>query len=198
MPRDAEHLRPGILRPAQPGEPAAAPPQDRRHHRNRLDVVDRRRTAIQTHRGRKWRLQPRHSLLALEALQQRRLFAADVGAGAAMHVDLEIITRPGRIHADQPRLICLGHRTLECNRLVIVFAANIDVTSRRAHRETGNQAAFDQLMRIMPNDVAVLTRPGLALIRIDDQVTGSTVRRCRLWHERPLHPGRESGASPSP
>ena len=55
-----------------------------------LDVVDRRRAAIEAHIGREWRLQPRHALLALEALEQRRLLAADIGAGAVMDVDVEV------------------------------------------------------------------------------------------------------------
>ena len=75
------------------GEPRRAAPQDRRRHRDAFDVVDRGRAAVEPDGGRERRLQPRHALLAFEALEQRRLFAADVGAGAAMEVEVE---RPSR------------------------------------------------------------------------------------------------------
>ena len=49
-----------------------------------LDVVDRGRAAIEADIGRERRLQPRLALLAFEAFEQRRLLAADIGAGAVM------------------------------------------------------------------------------------------------------------------
>ena len=55
-----------------------------RHDRDGLDVVDRGRAAVEAGAGRERRLQARLALLALEAFQQRRLFAADVGAGAVV------------------------------------------------------------------------------------------------------------------
>ena len=55
-----------------------------------LDVVDRGRAAVDARAGRERRLQPRLALLALQAFQQRRLVAADVGAGAVVDVDVEV------------------------------------------------------------------------------------------------------------
>ena len=40
----------------------------------------------------------------------------------------------------------------------------------RAHREAGDQAALDQLVRIVADDVAILAGAGLAFVGIDDQV----------------------------
>ncbi len=56
-----------------------------------FDVVDRRRAAVEADIGRERRLQPRLALLAFEAFQQRRLLAADIGAGAVMDVDVEVV-----------------------------------------------------------------------------------------------------------
>ena len=65
------------------------PAQDIGHHRDRLDVVDRGRAAVEADIGGKRRLQARLALLAFETFQQRRLLAADIGAGAVMHDDME-------------------------------------------------------------------------------------------------------------
>jgi hypothetical protein len=62
---------------------------DPRHGGEGLGVVDRRRLAVQAEAGRERRLEARLALLALQALQQRRLFAADVGAEAVVRVQLE-------------------------------------------------------------------------------------------------------------
>ena len=63
----------------EPGRPLA---QDRRHGGEALGVVDRRRRAVQAEVRRKRRLEARLARLALERVEQRRLFAADVGARA--------------------------------------------------------------------------------------------------------------------
>ena len=55
-------------------------------------------------------------------------------------------------------------------RLVVELAADIDVAGVRAHREAGDQAAFDQLVRVVAHDVAVLAGARLALVGVDDEV----------------------------
>ncbi len=55
------------------------------------------------------------------------------------------------------------------------FAAHIDVAGMRAHREAGDQAAFDQQMRIVPHDLAVLAGAGLGLVGIDDEIARAPV-----------------------
>ena len=116
------------------------------------------------------------ALLALEALQQRRLLAADIGAGAAMQIELEIIARAAGILADQPGRVGLVDRRLQMVRLVDELAADIDVAVVRAHADARQEAAFDQLVRVVADDVAVLAGAGLALVGIDDEI----VRPVRL------------------
>ena len=89
MAGDAEQLRAGIVGPSDAGEPRSAAPQDVGHHRDRFDIVDRGGTAVEPDIGRERRLKPRLALLAFQAFQQRRLLAADIGAGAVMHDDIE-------------------------------------------------------------------------------------------------------------
>ena len=70
---------------------SGAAAQDGRDDRDDLDIVDRRRAAVEARARREWRLQPRLALLALEAFEHRRFFAADVGAGAAVDEQVEVV-----------------------------------------------------------------------------------------------------------
>ena len=93
-----------------------------------FDIVDRRRAAVEPDIGRERRLHARHALLALEGFEHRRLFAADIGPGAVMDVEIE---RPAVdvVLADEPRLIGLVDRGLEMLALLYVFAAHVDVAA---------------------------------------------------------------------
>ena len=94
-------------------EPLRAAPQDRRYDRDRLNIVHRGRAAIKPAIRRERRLQARLALLAFQAFQQRGFFAADIGAGAAVDVNVEIIARAAGVLADQPGFIGLVDRRLQ-------------------------------------------------------------------------------------
>src|SRR5260370_16101983 len=76
--------------------------------------------------------------------------------------------------------------------LVVELAADVDVGGADPHPGPGQEAALDQLVRIVAQDVAVLAGAGLALVGVDDQI-GWPVAGLR--HERPFEPGREAGAA---
>ena len=191
MPRDAEHFRPDIVLAAEAAEPIGAAAQDGRRDRDGLDIVDGAGTAIQTGHGRERRFQPRLTFLALQAFQQRGLLAADIGAGAAMHIDVKRPAGAACVRPQQPRLIGLVHGAVERRGFVVEFTADIDVSRVRAHRKTGDETAFDQLVRVVPQDVAVLASTGLALVAIDDEIVRSAFGLL-LGHEGPLQAGREA------
>ena len=92
----AEELRPGRAVGADPGERLAAVEHDARDVGQRLDVVDDRRLAEQPDLDRERRLVARLAALALDRLEERRLLAADVGAGAAPELDVEVEARARR------------------------------------------------------------------------------------------------------
>src|SRR5581483_34537 len=73
---NAEDFRAGVARPADRGEPRRAALEDRRRDGDGLDVVDRRRAAVEPDLGRERRLQPRLALAPLEAFEQAGLLAA--------------------------------------------------------------------------------------------------------------------------
>src|SRR5262245_15385900 len=73
------------------------------------------------------------------------------------------------------------------------FAANIDVAGVRAHGEAGDQAAFDEQVRIVTHDVAILACAGLGLVGVDDEIVRPVADR--FGHERPLKPGGKAGSA---
>src|SRR5690606_36615891 len=127
VPGDAEQLGAGVLRPAKRGPPVDAAPQDGRRNGNGLDIVDRGRTAVEAARRREGRLEARLALLAFETFEQRRLFAADIGAGAAMQIDVVVEPRSAGVAADQAGLVRLVDRVLQMLGLAEKFTADIDV-----------------------------------------------------------------------
>ena len=62
--------------------------------------------------GRQRRLGAHLAALAFQALEQRGLLAADIGAGADPHLDVEVVFGAGDIGAEQPpsraRLIAIS------------------------------------------------------------------------------------------
>src|SRR6185503_6907975 len=131
---DLEELGALVVVAPEAGEPARAAAQDRGGDGDALDVVDRRRAAIEPRARRKRGLEPRLALLPLEAFDHRGLFAADIGAGAAVDEDVEIVTRSAGVLADQPGVIGLGHGSKQRLRLADVFAADVDIGGARTHR----------------------------------------------------------------
>src|SRR3954453_1941442 len=193
MAGDAEQFGADIVRTADAGEPRRTAAENVRSDRDRLDVVDGGRAAVQADVRRERRLQARVALLAFEAFEQRGFLAADIGAGAVRDVDVE---RPAVdvVLADQLRLIGLVDRGLEMLALADELAADIDVAGMRVHRAARDQAALDQEMRIVPHDLAILAGPGLGFVGVDAEIARPAVGRF-LRHERPLETGREAGAT---
>ena len=83
-------LRAGRVLRAASGEHPTAMQRDLGRLGERLDIVDHRRLAEIAHRHREGRPNARLARLALEQFDQRQFFAADVGAGAEMNLDVEI------------------------------------------------------------------------------------------------------------
>jgi len=62
---------------------------------------------------REWRLVARLAAETLDAVEQRGLFAADVGAGAATNLNIERLTAAGNIAAEQTGITSDRNRVLE-------------------------------------------------------------------------------------
>ena len=140
---NAEQLGAGIVRTTETGKPTRAATKNGWNHRNRFDIVHRRRTAIQTRIGREWWLQAWLAFLALKAFQQGRFLAADISASAVMDIEIGI-PAVHIVFADQFGFISLFDRFLERFPFSNIFAAQVHVTGMGAHRATGDHAALNQ------------------------------------------------------
>jgi hypothetical protein len=193
VPGDAEDLGAGVLGPAEAGPPGRATAQNLGCDGDGLDVVDRRGAAVEAHGGGERRLEARLTLLAFQALEQRGLLAADVGAGTAVDVDVVVKAGVAGVLADQPGLVGLVDRLAHALGLAVELAAHVDVAGIGAHRETGHQAALEQAVRVVAQDLPVLAGARFGFVGVDDQIARPAV--ALLGHERPLEAGREAGAA---
>ncbi|MNY09041.1 hypothetical protein D3C86_1419320 [compost metagenome] len=109
-----------------------------------------------------------------------------------MDVDVEI---PAVlvVLAEQARIVTFVDGCLQRLTLAHIFAANVDIGRMRTHGETGDHAAFDQRMRIVAQDFAVLAGAGLGFVGVDDEIMRTTV--IFLRHEGPLETRREASAA---
>src|SRR5436305_1436425 len=110
---DRDDLGPGRLLGAEAFEPLGPVLDDVGHVGERLDVVDQGRPTVEALHGREGWLQPRVAALALERVEQGRLLAADVGAGAAVDDQLEIAAAAADVLAEVARLIRFGDGGVE-------------------------------------------------------------------------------------
>ena len=97
--------------------------------------------------GREGRLQARVAALALERVEQARLLAADVGAGAAVHDEREGVLGAEDVLADVARLARFVERRLEHVGLQHVLAADVDERAARAGRVGGDDDPLEQHVR---------------------------------------------------
>ena len=157
----------------------------------RLDVVDQRRALVEALDRRERRLQARVAALALQRVQQRGLLAADVGAGAAVHDEVERVVGAEDLLADVALLAGLGERGVEHVGLVGVLAADEDERLVGADRVGADDDPLDQLVRVLLHQLAVLERARLGLVGVAHEVL---VHR-PLGDEGHLLAHREAGAA---
>ena len=192
MAREAEQLGPGRALGPDPGEGLAAVGHDAQDVGQRLDVVDDRRLAEQPDLDRERRLVARLAALALDRLEERRLLAADVGAGAAPELDVEGEARAQDVVAEEAGLAGtvdgVGHARLGLG----VLAADVEVALRGAGREGGDRHRLDGRERVALEQDAVLERARLGFVGVADEVVGLR----GLGGDRgPLATGREGRAA---
>src|ERR1700759_2935762 len=137
----------------------------------RLDVIhDRGRHVEAKHSRKVGRFDARICALALERFDQAGFFATDVGAGAAMNVDFNIETRAQHILPEEVVRACFLDRLLKNAGPLGKLASYIYVGGVDVESETGDEDAFNQLMRIFMNDIAILESARLRFVRVADQV----------------------------
>ena len=165
------------------GEPLRPFLDDVAHPVEGLDIVAQRRPAKEPDLRREGRPLPRQPALALDAFEHRRLFAADIGAGAAAQVNAGV--------RRQSCCVDRGDLAFEDRLALRVFVAQVDVNLGRLDHPGGDQHAFEHAVRVGFEKVTVLEGAGLALVGVDGQQPG----RRLLTHQTPLAPSRKPGAA---
>ena len=104
-----------------------------------------------------------------------------------VQVDVEIPAGFRGVLAHEPRIIAFVDGDLQRFAFANIFAAQIDISGMRAHRERGDQAAFNQRVGIMAHDLPVLAGAGFGFVGVDDKVGRAPIAFLR--HERPFQTG---------
>ena len=138
------------------------------------------------------RPQPRLPAVPLEAVQQRRLLAADVGTRAAVDDDVEVEAAAVDVAAQVPRRVGLAHGGLEPAAGLHELPPQVHEGVVRADGERRDDHAFDQRVRVGHHQRRVLAGARLALVGVHDEVVRLAVV---LRDEAPLHAGGEAGAA---
>src|SRR5439155_22421830 len=102
-----------LRRTADRREPGGAALGDERDVRQRLDVVDDGRAAVQSDDRREGRLDAGIAALPLERLEEGRLLPADVRPGPPIYNDIEAEAAPEDVLPQKPFGMSLVHRLLE-------------------------------------------------------------------------------------
>ena len=110
-----------------------------------------------------------------------------------MQIDVELPAGFRGIVAKQAGRVGLVDGGLKAARLIHELAAYVDVGGMRTHGETGHDTAFEKLVRLVTDDVAVLACAGFGFVGIDDQIMRT--RAYLLRHEGPFQPGRKAGTA---
>ncbi len=162
------------------------------HCRERQHVVDDRRPPEQPDVRRQRRLGPDDPALALEAVEERGLLAADVGPRAHPYLEPERPSRAADVAAEPSGVLGQRDRRLERPDRMGILRAAVDVAPRRAHRDAGDGHALDEHEGIALHDHAVGEGAAVALVGVADDVL---LRPGSVGHRLPLDPGREAGAA---
>ena len=149
---------------------------DVQHINQRLDIIHHGRFSEQAGLSRKWWFVARLSAKSLNRIEQRCLLTADIGAGAAPHLDLKskIMTQDSLTEETTlPAAFDGAGEPVEGQR---ILAPDIQVGLFTARGKAGNRHRLDQGEGIPFHYDAVLESAGLRLVGIADQVSRADSR----------------------
>ncbi len=116
------------------------------------------------------RLDAREAALALERLEQRRLLAADVGAGAGVHDDVEREAGAEDVAPHRAVGVGLVQRRLQALEPQGELAAEVDEGLGDLQRVGRDQHALEDLVRVALDEHVVLEGGRLGLVAVDHEV----------------------------
>ena len=101
-----------------------------------------------------------------------------------VQIEVKIPTGFRSILAEQSSLIAFVNCILKRFAFANIFAANVDITCIRIHRERSDQRTLDQGVRIMTHDFAVFTGAWLRFIGVNHQISRTPIAFLR--HKGPF------------
>lgn len=191
---NTEKFRAAVIGSAERGEPIGSAPHDRRANRYRFYIGHGGGAAVESRIGGEGRLDTGLARLAFQRLNQTCFFTADVGSGTRVYIDIEVVATVRGVLSQEPFIVGLLHSLFESVGLVPELTAYVDVSGAGAHGETDHQGPFDQFVRVIAEDLAILAGAWLGLIRIDDQVGGTAIG-VLFGHEGIFQSGGKTGAA---
>ena len=170
----------------------AALVEDDRHRGEAEHVVDDGRLAEQALDRRQRRLVADETAAAFEAFQHRGFFAADIGAGAHAHEELEVVRRALDGAAEPVGLGGDADRFAQRVDRVRIFGADVDVALGGADGDAGDRHAFDEAIGIAFHQHAIGEGAAVALVGVAADVF---LIGLGVVDRLPLDAGREAGAA---
>src|SRR5262249_28165965 len=140
--------------------------------------------------GREGWLDPWPGQFAFQTFDQSGFLSADVGTGPAVYEHVEMDFLAEDLTAEQSCLIRLVDGPLHGARRLAVFIANVNVSGAGARGVTGEDDAFEHLVRVFLHEDAVVEGAGLAFVGVDAEVDRAGVV---LGQEGPLDAARKAG-----
>ena len=173
---NGDELGAGRLGGARGGKICAAVKGDEAGLGQGFDVVHDRRPAQVALDDGEGRADARGAALAFERFDERAFFAADIGAGAEVDLDVEVETRLAEdVFAQQAGFAAAGQHGFKLRAQVAVLAAQVDKAFAGAHGPGGEAHAFEDEVGVAVEEDAILEGAGLAFVGVADddfQFTG--------------------------
>ena len=160
-----------------------------------FDVVDSGRLAEQTGFRRERRTNVGHTTLPLDGAEQRRLLAADKGAGPLLDMDLEIERSPKDIFAEKAFFLGLGNGQIQAFDGEGIFGAAVDIGLIGPGGKSTDGHPFENRMGIAFQSGSVHERARVAFIGVADHILFvGLVAVCKT----PFESGGEPSSAPTP
>jgi hypothetical protein len=116
------------------------------------------------HVGRKWRLGTDGTLLALDTLNEHRLFLTNVRSRFPVQVQAKLVPRSTHIISKGSRLVCLVDRLSVMRDRLVQLSTSVEVSGSGVHGPASDKIPLDELVQIFTQDFAVFAGTGSTFV----------------------------------
>ena len=87
-----------------------------------------------------------------------------------MSVNVEVVAGATSVFAEEALVVGLLNSLFELEAFIPKFTPNVDVSGFGAHGEADDECAFDELMRVVSENLPIFASAGLRLVSVDHQI----------------------------